>query len=202
MSEYSDYIWAYLYAKTGNEYGTAGLMGNLQAESGLIPYRLQGDFSSGYTASIRYTNGVDSGTITENTFEHDQKGYGLAQWTIISRKTDMYTYWQNNWYPISIGNVDFELDYLYHDLTVNYPSVWSVLVSATSVDEASDKVLYSYEAPSDPDSKKAYRRSLGQAIYNEYAGGGPPTPPTPPGPPAPPTSLEIPIWMLFKFPKV
>lgn len=197
-NQYTPYIWDYLYAATGNEYGTAGLMGNLQAESGLIPYRLEGDFSSGYTASIRYTNKVDTGVIDRAGFQ-DGQGYGLAQWTWYTRKADMWDYWQANWYPTSIGDIDFELDYLVHDLTVNYPAVWNTLVNATSVDQASDVVLYSYEAPGDPDSKKMQRRALGQAIYNEYAGGGPPTPPTPPGPPSPPTTLEIPIWMLFKF---
>ena len=49
MSEYNDYIWSEMYNFIGNEYGVAGLMGNLQAESGIIPYRLQGDFTTGYT---------------------------------------------------------------------------------------------------------------------------------------------------------
>ena len=51
-------IWNLLLADIGNEIGVAALMGNLQAESGLIPYRVQGDFSSGYSESIAYTEKV------------------------------------------------------------------------------------------------------------------------------------------------
>ena len=47
MSEYNEYIWAELYNVIGNEYGVAALMGNLQAESGVIPYRLEGDLRMG-----------------------------------------------------------------------------------------------------------------------------------------------------------
>ena len=35
MAQHDKYIWDYFKAKLNNEYGTAGLMGNLYAESGL-----------------------------------------------------------------------------------------------------------------------------------------------------------------------
>ena len=37
-------IWDYLYGKIGNAYGVAGLMGNLYAESALIPNNLQNTY--------------------------------------------------------------------------------------------------------------------------------------------------------------
>ena len=42
---YAQAIWGMLLSAIGNEYGVAGLMGNLYAESGLIPFRKQGDYS-------------------------------------------------------------------------------------------------------------------------------------------------------------
>ena len=198
-SQYESYIWDKLYAAIANEIGTAALMGNLQAESGMIPYRKQGDFSSGYTASITYTNNVNNGTITENQFVHDSIGYGLAQWTYYTRKQKLYNKKVNDGYS-SIGDVDLACDYLVEELQTDYNSVWNTLVNATDLHAASDVVLVDFENPADQSQAvKDYRASLGQAIYNTYAGGGPPTPPTPPGPPSPPTTLEIPIWMLFKF---
>lgn len=174
-------------------------MGNLQAESGMIPYRKQGDFSSGYTTSIRYTNNVDNGTYTENQFVNDAIGYGLAQWTYYTRKQKLYNKWQNDGYP-SIGDVDLACDYLVEELYNDYGSVWTALVTATDLHTASDIVLVQFENPADQSQAvKDHRASLGQAIYDQYAGGGPPVPPTPPGPPSPPTTLEIPVWMLFKF---
>ena len=38
-----------------NKIGACALMGNLQAESGNIPYRLQGDFNINYSKSILTT---------------------------------------------------------------------------------------------------------------------------------------------------
>lgn len=37
-------IWNYLYAKLGNAYGVAGIMGNMMAESGLKPNNLQNTY--------------------------------------------------------------------------------------------------------------------------------------------------------------
>lgn len=196
MSEYTTYIWNKLSAAIGNDIGTAALMGNLQAESGMIPYRKQGDFSSGYTASIKYTNNVNNGTYTENQFVHDSIGYGLAQWTYYSRKQKLYDKYVNDGYT-SIGDVDLACDYLVEELQNDYNSVWIALVNATDLHTASDVVLVDFENPADQSQAvKDYRAGLGQAIYDQYSGQ--PIPPTPP-PPSPPTTLEIPIWMLFKF---
>ena len=189
MSEYSAYIWARLYNAIGNEYGTAGLMGNLQAESGLIPYRLQGDFSQGYTKSISYTNKVNNGEITRYTFIHDSKGYGLAQWTYYSRKENYYDYMQGY---SSIGDVAGAVSFLIQELQNSYPSVWSTLVSATDIATPSNAVLHDFENPQEqgPDVE-IYRQGLGTAIYNEYATGGDVPIPVPPEPPTPTVSPWI-----------
>lgn len=78
-------IWDTLYAKIGNPYGAAGLMGNLYAESGLLPNNLQDSYESslGYS-DASYTGAVDSGAYTG--FASDSAGYGLAQWTAQDRK--------------------------------------------------------------------------------------------------------------------
>lgn len=196
MSSYTTYIWSKLSAAINNDIGTAALMGNLQAESGMIPYRKQGDFSSGYTQSITYTNNVNNGSYSENQFVHDSIGYGLAQWTYYTRKQKLYDKYVNDGYS-SIGDVDLACDYLIEELQSDYNSVWVAITTATDLHTASDVVLVDFESPADQSQAvKDYRASLGQAIYNEYSGQ--PIPPTPP-PPSPPTTLEIPIWMLFKF---
>lgn len=196
-SPYASYIWAELYNFIGNEYGTAGLMGNLQAESGMIPYRLQGDFTSGYSTSIRYTNNVDQGLYTESEFVHDSKGYGLAQWTFSSRKQGLYTMYVNGGYS-SIGDVGLGVAYLISELSSSYSGVLAVLRSATSVREASDIVLHQFENPAEQGpAVEVYRASLGQAIYDEFAGGSYP-PPIPPEPPTP-EQPSIPYWLLFKL---
>lgn len=201
MSQYNDYIWSELYNFIGNEYGVAGLMGNLQAESGVIPYRLQGDFSSNYYKSINYTNNVDSGAISRSEFINDQQGYGLAQWTYFTRKDALYDMYVNGGYS-SIGDVRLAVDYLKYELQNSYPTVLSTLRNATSIREASDIVLHQFENPQQqgPDVE-ILREGYSVIIYNEQSGGIPwPTPPIP-VPPEPPTpdSPTIPYWLLFKL---
>lgn len=200
MSEYNDYIWAVVYNQIGNEYGTAALMGNLQAESGNIPYRLQGDFSSDYYKSIRYTDNVDSGAIDKATFISDSKGYGLAQWTYSTRKEALYDAWVASG-SASIGDIGYQVQFMLDELQSDYPTVYAALVNATDIRSASDIVLMQYENPLVQTEEVKIARALnGTIIYNEEATGQPiPVPvPVPPDTPDKPT---IPYWLLFKLGK-
>lgn len=177
--EHAKYIWDYFVNKISNEYGVAGLMGNLQAESGLCPYRLQGDFSSGYTRSIEYTANVDNGTISENDFVNNGPGgggYGLAQWTFYTRKQELYDRWQSGGYS-SIGSIELACDFLWYELQTSFKGVLSVLKSAGSVREASDKVLHDFENPADQsEAVEETRAAMGAAWYEQFAGSAPDTP--------------------------
>lgn len=81
-------IYNFLYGRIKNAFGVSGLMGNLFAESGLVPTNLQNSFEKklGYTDDT-YTTSVDNGDYTN--FVHDSAGYGLAQWTYWSRKENL-----------------------------------------------------------------------------------------------------------------
>ncbi len=169
-------IWRRLLAGIGNEYGVAALMGNLQAESGLISYRLQGDFSAGYTNSIEYTNQVNSGAISKSEFVNNGPGgggYGLAQWTYPPRKQALYEMWVSGGYA-SIGSLTLACDYLLYELRNDYVGVYNVLKSATSIRVASDKVLHDFENPADQSaSVEVLRAQMGEAIYKEMTGTTP-----------------------------
>ena len=166
------YIWNYFKNKIKNEYGVAGLMGNLQAESGLHCDRVQGDIPySSY--SQEYTAKVDNGTISEHDFVYNApngKGYGLAQWTFWSRKQALYDMYKSGNYS-SIGCVELACDYLWYELQNKYPTVLNTLINATSIREASDVVLHDFENPADQsESVEELREGLGKALYNELTG--------------------------------
>ncbi len=177
-------IWDKLKTVIPNEYGLAGLMGNLQAESGLIPYRVQGDFTDGYTTSLSYTTNVDNGAISEYEFVHEGPnggGYGLAQWTFYTRKQKLYN--KKVSMGVSIGSLNLGCEYLLEELSNEYPSVLNVLLHATSIRQASDKVLIDFESPGDTsESVQIMRANLGKAIYNAYSGGEIPIDPFPESP--------------------
>lgn len=159
-------IWDYLKAKGLNDYAVAGVMGNLQAESGLRPNNLQNTYEKKLGMNDeQYTAAVDIGAYTN--FVHDSAGYGLAQWTYWSRKQGLLDYCKS--INASIANLNAQLDWLWKEFTAR-PSLMNKLRSATSVKEASNAVLHEYEAPSDQSAAvEDSRASLGVGFYNKYA---------------------------------
>lgn len=193
------YIWDYFLDCIGNEYGVAGLMGNLRAESGLYPDRVQGDIPySSY--SKEYTAKVDSGEISEYDFVHNGPnggGYGLAQWTFYTRKQALYNHYKSGNRP-SIGDIGLACDYLWIELQESFPSVLSVLKNAQSIREASDKVLHDFEAPADQsETVEETRETLGIEVYNAFSGTAPENPDEPDNPISPNTRKKLSKLLLF-----
>lgn len=156
------YIWSVLYAKLGNPYGVAGLMGNLYAESGLIPNNLQDSYESTLDYSDNsYTQAVDSGSYMN--FSNDSAGYGLAQWTASGRKREMLAFARER--GCSIADLDMQLNFLCEELESKFPSVLSVLKNARSVREASDYVLFRFEALLDQSESVQIRRAANGSVY-------------------------------------
>ena len=159
-------IWDAMLKFIGNPYGTAGLMGNLKAESALEPVCLEKTYRTklGMT-SKQYTAAVDNGTYQE--FISDGAGYGLAQWTYADHKQSLLTYAQYK--GTSIGDLTTQIEFLQLDLN-QFSSVLGVLKTAVTVKEASDDVLLRYEKPADTSAGvKKKRASYGQAFFDQYA---------------------------------
>lgn len=161
-------IWDYFKKKGLNDYGIAGLMGNLYAESGLKPTNLQNTYEKklGYT-DAEYTAAVDQGIYTN--FVKDSAGYGLAQWTYWSRKQNLLNYADS--VKKSIGDLNMQLDFLYKELSEGYKNtVLKTLCEATSLLEASNSVLLKFERPADQsETVQNKRASYGQKYYDAYA---------------------------------
>ena len=160
-------IWDRLLGAIGNEYGTAGLMGNLEKESALISNNVQGSYESKVGKDAVYTAKVDDGSYSETEFSKDQAGYGLAQWTYHTRKKDLYQYAKKH--NRSIADYAMQCDFLIKELKGSYPKVWKMLTTATSVQEASDTVLMDFERPAKAESKKTERAAAGMKYFNKYA---------------------------------
>lgn len=159
-------IWNYLMEITGNAYAAAGLMGNLYAESGLVPTNLQDacEASLGYEDGT-YTEAVDSGTYSD--FATDWAGYGLAQWTWQERKQNLLAFAQDA--GMSVGSLDLQLRFVAWELEER--GLLSELQTVNSVREASDLVLFRYEAPMDTSAKtQTVRCGLSMTFYNRFAG--------------------------------
>lgn len=159
-------IWNYFKSKKLNDYGIAGLIGNLECESVLNPKNLQntGNKKLGMTDD-EYVSAVDNGSYTN--FAKDSQGFGLAQWTYASRKEALYKFAKSQ--NKSIGDLEMQLDFLYKELSESYKSVLNILKTATSVLQASNAVLLKYEKPADQSTAAQNRRaSYGQKYYDKF----------------------------------
>lgn len=179
LNNYSDYeknestIWNYFKNKGLNDYATAGLMGNLKCESGLIPINMEnrGENNISLTGGkayndVTYTRDVDNQVYLNFVF--DGIGYGLAQWTYYTRKANLLDF--SRLRNTSVGNLNTQLDFLWDELNSYYSGVLSDLRNAASVKSASDSVLLNFERPADmSDRVKRYRESVGIGIFNKYS---------------------------------
>lgn len=175
-------IYKQLLEAIGNVYGVCGLMGNLYAESALLPVNLQNSFEKKLKHTDRsYTDAVDSGSY--DNFDKDSAGYGLAQWTYWTRKRGLRAYAES--VKSSIGNQATQIEYLLIELNGNYAPVLRGLKTAKTVREASDLVLTKFEQPADQgESVQALRASYGRKYLEMFAGDLQPAAPAAPAAPA------------------
>lgn len=147
------------------------MLGNWQAESGLEPNRLQGDFSRDRAFSRQYTENVMSGRISRTQFSRDQKGYGLAQWTYFNfqtgqgRKQALYDYWKAasaSGNSVPLDDITLQVSFALHELKTEpqYAALWSFLRTTDDLSQASDKICRLYEQPYYNNVSERYRYAL------------------------------------------
>ena len=144
----------------------AGVMGNMHAESAIIPDNLEGnDEEHDPTYALNYST-------TDNT------GFGLLQWTDEARKKGLKAMAESMAFGTSnqdianaLNNINVQLAYFRQEMTtteiagVNYTAAWDRLLDANSYTEAADIFLEEIEQPSNIQEKYADRRKYAGWIY-------------------------------------
>lgn len=159
-------IWNFLKCQGFSDYGIAGLMGNLYAESGLNPNNLEniGNKELGMTDEY-YTKCVDNNSYTH--FITDSYGYGVAQWTWHTRKRALYEFMKT--LGLSIGDLSGQLKYLTIELKNDFTNVYNTLRYSLSIEECTNIVLTQFECPADmSESVKQTRLNYAKEYYNEF----------------------------------
>ncbi|MBR6160133.1 MAG: InlB B-repeat-containing protein, partial [Lachnospiraceae bacterium] len=159
-------IWNFLSEKIGNDYGVAGVIGNLYAESGLRSNNLENYYNDRFGLSDdEYTSMVDNGEY--GNFGYDHAGYGIAQWTFPSRKQGLLEFARDM--GTSISNLRTQLEYLWKELSETYTGLLETLRSAGSVREASDAFMRIFENPADQgESAKQRRAEFGWRYFLKF----------------------------------
>lgn len=127
-----------------SENAVAGIMVNMQAESGFNPINLQNSYetSLGYTDSS-YTLAVNNGTY--RNFVHDSAGYGIVQWTYYNRKQNLYNFAQSR--NASIGDLGMQLEFFLQELS-GYTTTYKYVTGNYSAYDISYNFCTEYERPS------------------------------------------------------
>lgn len=171
------YIWDFLTKEAHfTPVVTAGIMGNLFAESHLMPNNLQNTYNAKFAVTDdEYTALIDNGVYTKDQFIYDKAGYGLAQWTFWSRKKAMYEFLREGSggevYK-SIGNIKGQIAFFVWELSHQYKGIYDKLRLAQTIDEASDIMLLEYEKPADKSKRvQIIRQQYSKTIYNDQING-------------------------------
>ena len=158
-------IYNFFKAKGLPDVSIAGILGNLNVESGLNSNNLQDTYNRSFgLTDDEYTSAVNNGTYGDNKFINDSAGYGLAQWTYHTRKKGLLDLVRAN--NKSISDFTTQLNYLYKELQ-DFGTL-DKLKNYTDVKSASDKIMY-FLAPHDQsDSAKNMRASHAKGYYDIY----------------------------------
>lgn len=131
----------------------AGVAGNLWAESGFIPDRLQG-------------SGVQVGTMSQS----GGGGYSWAQWTHQSRKDKFSEYAASNGVDLSTQHATDDIAYGFLVKELGASRALKNLRTATDVIRATDIVLKQYEMPADQSSRALNKRvNYANAVLSKMA---------------------------------
>lgn len=142
------FAWDYLVNKKGlSPNAAAGLMGNLEAESGINPQNMQNGAPFPDGPEMPSVINGSTGALEADPGIRGKWGYGIAQWTTASRQDGLLNAAKAQ--GKSSGAIDFQFDYLWTELESRwFEDVLAVLQNPNvTTYEASDYVLINFEAP-------------------------------------------------------
>ena len=120
--------------------GACGLMGNMQAESGMKSNIAQRGMT--VLSDEEYTAASAEWPVK---FIHDGVGYGLCQWTYWSRKQALLSFARAR--GVSVGDEGMQVEFCVDELRDEYPALWCFLCETQDVRAAAERVCREYERP-------------------------------------------------------
>lgn len=131
--------------------GACGLMGNMQAESGMKSNIVQRGMTA--LSDGEYTRRADAGAPD---FIRDGAGYGLCQWTYWSRKQALLRFARER--GVSVGDEGMQVEFCLSELRGEYPALRRFLCETQDVRAAAERVCREYERPAvnNVDARAAY----------------------------------------------
>ena len=170
--------------------GACGLMGNFQAESAMRSNNVED--RSGMNDE-RYTALADSGNYDFLTDYGKHYGYGLAQWTLASRKEDLRNTARKR--GVSVSDEAMQVDFAIWELSNQWPKLWELLTTSHDLYECTRQVCLDYERPAINNVDARYQFALN--FFGQLAGGSDPDPAPDPQPqPSPIPEVDLALMVL------
>ena len=159
--------WNFFVGKGYSAQQTAGIIGNLKAESGVLPMRKQSTPAETKTSS--------------REVQDSSSGWGLVQWTPPSKMINPSREAGKGF--DEIDTIEFQLQFLWEQLegtglgaAISEKSAGDDLKSQTTIDGAARSFMLKYERPADQsESKQQGRVQLANEIFGLYGAGASPT---------------------------
>lgn len=158
-------IWDILEKEGFNDFGKAGVLANIRAESAMRPNNAQDSGNRRLNMTDEaYTAAVDNGTYTN--FVRDAIGYGLCQWTYWSRKKALLDFAKQ--YGRSVGDLGMQIAYMIREFR-SY-GILDKLKTSASVYDATKCMMLEFEKPANQSEANVRARvRYGQGFYEQYA---------------------------------
>jgi len=167
-------IWNYLNSKGLTPFQVAGIMGNMQAESGgtFDPRIVEFGFpnSAGVISRPGKPETWDD-NVPPDKNKNGQPGYGLVQFTFPTIKQGLRDWAAKN--GKKGGDLGIQLDYLWNEMTVGvYKGLYQKMKDTKTIEEASDLFLYQYEKPAERlrAATSIVRKANAKKIFDEFSG--------------------------------
>lgn len=138
--------------------GACGMLGNLMAESSLISNIAQRGMTK--LTDAQYTEKFD---MAPEACYKDGVGYGLAQWTLWTRKKALAEFANSR--GVSIADEDMQVDFAVHELRTDFSGLFSFLCQTDDMYAATDRICREFERPAGNNVVKRYE--LAQVFDND-----------------------------------
>ena len=157
--------WLFLLTQGFTKEGVAAIMGNLYAMSGIQNHIYQDSYHSSIGLSNEdYVKKTNQGTYTN--FINDGAGFGIAQWSPVSRKGPLLNKCKGK-----IGDLDCQLNFLVYELYDSFNDVYKTLKNSHDLKLCSIEVTTKYECPTNYKTSSVqnsiYQNSLN--YYNKFS---------------------------------
>lgn len=142
--------------------GACAIMGNMYCESTLKANIVEKRCT---IPDEQYTQMVDSGAMSAETFANDKYGYGLCQWTFNTRKQALLEFAKSK--GVSIGDAQMQCDFCVQELKQDYPDLFKTLCAMGDLYTDTALVCKDYERPATNNIQARYNAA--NKYYEEYA---------------------------------